>query len=122
MSHSNLLLNIQPGFFPGFAYSWVALISHRCLLPKAMRDADGQASYLRLLVKLLRFLSPLLSESPLSNSTRALYMATCKLFMVLLHDYPEFLVMHHNTLCDVLPVSCLQLQVRVISESDPGAH
>lgn len=81
-------------------------------MPKLMRHVEGQALYLKLLTSFLRFLNPLLRASPISETTRALYMATTKLFLVLLHDYPEFLAAHHNHLCDALPLSCIQLQVR----------
>jgi len=67
------LSGLQPSYFPGFAFSWVALISHRLLMPRLleMKDSDGQAAFCRLFVQLLRFMSPFLRKG-LGDTTRAL--------------------------------------------------
>lgn len=68
------LSGLQPSYFPGFAFSWVALISHRLLMPRLleMKDSDGQAAFCRLFVQLLRFMSPFLRSKGLGDTTRAL--------------------------------------------------
>jgi CCR4-NOT transcription complex subunit 1 len=109
-SHS--INTLQPAYFPGFTFSWVALISHRLFMPKLLRDREGQAAFLRLLQSLLRLLEPHLAPGVvMSDMIRSLYSATCKIFLVLLHDFPEFLSAFHITLCDAIPTSCIQLQV-----------
>lgn len=105
---------LQPVYFPGFAFSWITLISHRLLMPKLLRDADGQVSFNRLLLSLLRFMDPFLRDQQMNDTVKALYTATCKIFLVLLHDFPEFLSNYHVSLCDAIPASCLQLQVNFV--------
>ncbi len=39
----------------------------------------------------------------------------CACVQVLLHDFPEFLCEHHFSLCDVIPVACVQLRNLVLS-------
>lgn len=112
--YSYSINTLQPIYFPGFAFSWIALISHRLLMPKLLRDSDGQVSFHRLLLSLLRFIGPFLRDQQMTDTVRALYTATCKIFLVLLHDFPEFLSKYHISLCDALPASCLQLQVRLM--------
>ena len=84
-------------------------------MPKILKHRDGQAAFHRLLLFLLRFLNPFLQRGPMSETTRALYSATCKILLVLLHDFPDFLAVYYSSLCDAVPASCIQLQVCRIS-------
>lgn len=110
---------LQPFHFPGFAFSWTSLISHRLFMPKMLKERECQASYHRLLLSLLKFVGPLVKNdggfAGHRESVKSLYNATCRIFLVLLHDHPEFLVGHHATLCDAIPTTCLQLQNIVLS-------
>lgn len=43
-SFSETLQSLQPVYFPGFAFSWMALISHRLFLPKLLITPNGEVS------------------------------------------------------------------------------
>ncbi|GAA6061543.1 hypothetical protein JCM10212_002750 [Sporobolomyces blumeae] len=115
LSHS--VNTLQPLFFPGFTFSWVGLISHRLFMPKllSMEDRDGWTSFLRQLIGLLRFLAPFLRRAELTDTTRALYIGTQRILLVLLHDFPEFLSQAYYALGDAIPPSCIQLHNLVLS-------
>ncbi|KEI41517.1 uncharacterized protein L969DRAFT_58634 [Mixia osmundae IAM 14324] len=113
---------LQPAFFPGFAFSWVALISHRLFMPKLLQSKDSTcwAAWHRLMISHLRFMSPILQTQSLSESTRTLYSGTLRLFMVLLHDFPEYLAAYHFALIDSIPIGCTQL-LNVVSSAYPAS-
>jgi hypothetical protein len=46
----------------------------------------------------------------MAESVRALYRGTMRLLLVLLHDFPEFLCEHHQSLCDAIPTPCVQVR------------
>ncbi|GAA6042737.1 hypothetical protein JCM8097_005557 [Rhodosporidiobolus ruineniae] len=119
LSHS--LNTLQPSFFPGFTFSWVALISHRLFMPKllTMPDREGWTSFLRQLVSLFRFLAPFLRRAQLSETTRTLYIGAERILLVLLHDFPDFLAQAAYALGDAIPHNCTQLH-NLISSSYPA--
>ena len=59
-------------------------------------------------------MSPYLSTE-LRDTTRSLYKGTLRMLLVLLHDFPEFLCDYHQSFCDVIPASCMQLRNLVLS-------
>ncbi|KDE03641.1 hypothetical protein MVLG_05891 [Microbotryum lychnidis-dioicae p1A1 Lamole] len=115
LSHS--INTLQPLFFPGFTFSWVGLISHRLFMPKLlqMKDKEGWSSFHRQLISLLRFLAPFLRRGELGETTRALYLGTQRIILVLLHDFPDFLSQAFFALCDAIPPQCIQLQNLILS-------
>lgn len=116
-SFANALGIIQPTYAPRFAFGWMSIISHRSFMPKilaASRD-QGWADYHRCLMWLLRFLSPFLSASSMSDSSRSIYQATMRLLVVLMHDFPEFLVEFYHTISTAIPPHCVQLRNIVLA-------
>ncbi|KAI5474877.1 CCR4-NOT transcription complex subunit 1 [Pseudohyphozyma bogoriensis] len=115
LSHS--VNTLQPLFFPGFTFSWVGLISHRLFMPKLlmMKDKEGWSSFHRQLISLLRFLAPFLRRGELADTTRALYLGTERILLVLVHDFPDFLSQAAFSLCDAIPAQCTQLLNLVLS-------
>lgn len=69
----------------------------------------------RLLICLFEFLAPYLSQVQLKETTRLLYRGTLRVLLVLLHDFPEFLCDYHYSLCDVIPITCIQLRNLILS-------
>jgi CCR4-NOT transcription complex subunit 1 len=127
LSHS--VNTLQPLFFSGFTFSWMALVSHRLFMPKLlnMKDREGWSSFHRLLISLLRFLAPFLKKegqaageitSSMTETTRAIYTGTLRIILVLLHDFPEFLTVYYYSLADAIPTSCIQLH-NLISSAFP---
>lgn len=128
---------LQPLFFPGFTFSWVSLISHRLFMPKLLmmkdkevscsssrscwtgpltsRVAQGWSSFHRQLISLFRFLAPFLRRGELGETTRALYLGTQRIILVLLHDMPNFLSEVAFSLCDAIPSNCIQLRNLILS-------
>ena len=103
---------LQPAVAPGFAFSWLELISHRMFMPNLLL-AKGQKGWIlmhRLLINLFVFLEPYLRQVQLSDAARLLYKGTLRVLLVLLHDFPEFLSDYHFSFCDVIPSSCIQLR------------
>ena len=115
LSHS--VNTLQPLFFPGFTFSWVSLISHRLFMPKLLqsKSQEGWSSFHRQLVSLLRFLGPFLRKGELAETTRALYLGTQRIILVLLHDFPDFLTQAFFGLCDAIPTQCIQLNNLILS-------
>ena len=71
--------------------------------------------YAILLTQLIRFLAPFLRNIQLTEPIVQLYKGTLRLFLVLLHDFPEFLCSCHYQFCDVIPSNCIQLRNLVLS-------
>ena len=113
---SNSLSTLQPLFFPGFAFAWVSLMSHRLLMPPLLlsKQPESVAAFHRLLVALLRFQAPFLRAAHLQDTTRLLFKATLRILLLLLHDFPEYLCEHHQALCDAIPTSCIQMRNLVL--------
>lgn len=133
---SNTLNTLQPSFFPSFTFSWISLISHRLFLPKLLNmqpetvyeqsvsstvRSEGWNAYYRLFASLLRFLAPILKAGQLQETSRNLYKGTLRIVLVLLHDYPDFLANHCQTLNNLIPTSCIQLRNLILS-SFPKSH
>ena len=114
---ASALLALQPLRVPGFAFSWLELVSHRCFLPRLLVDHNrrGWPLLQRLLTAVLKFLEPFLRSAELTETVRLLYRGTLRLLLVLLHDFPEFLCDHHFSLCDVIPPNCIQMRNLVLS-------
>lgn len=108
---------LQPLRVPGFAFAWLELVSFRGFLPKLLLlpRNKGWPHLLRLLVALLRFLEPYLHQAQLTPPVRLLYRGTLRVFLVLLHDFPEFLAEYHYQLCNAIPTSCVQFRNLILS-------
>lgn len=107
----------QPTYAPRFAFGWVSIISHRLFMPKLLstqRD-EGWPEFHRCVMWLLRFLAPFLQSDDMTPSSRSIFRATIRLLMLLLHDFPEFLVEFYHTLSTVIPPHCTQMRNIVLS-------
>ena len=136
---SDTFSSLQPTYFPGFAFSWMSLISHRLFMPKLLLSDNrevstslsglasnahdrkqGWSAFYKLLLSLFKFLAPFLKTADLQSSGRDLYRGTLRLLLVLLHDFPEFLSEYYFSLCDVIPPRCIQLRNIVLSAYPPN--
>ena len=110
---SNTFHTLQPLHLPGFTFSWLELISHRLFMPKLLyaEKQKGWPYYQRLLIDLFKFFTPfLINSNEMKDSLSTLYTGTLNLFLVLLHDFPEFLSEHYYGLIDAIPSTCIQLR------------
>ncbi|KAK4521394.1 chaperone ATPase hsp78 [Mucor velutinosus] len=122
--YSNVLYTLEPSQFPGFAFSWLQLFSHRLYLPllfatdQEEASQKGQTICFKLISAHLSFLNQLLqqrSSRRFTQSEKAFYQGTLRFLVVMLHDYPEFLCRHYLSLIQLLPVDCIQLRNVVLS-------
>jgi len=113
-SIANALGIIQPTYAPRFAFGWLSIVSHRLFMAKllSVSHQEGWADYHRCIMWLLRFVAPFISSpSPeLTTASRNLYRATLRTLLVLMHDFPGFLVEFYHTLSTAIPVQCVQLR------------
>jgi CCR4-NOT transcription complex subunit 1 len=113
-SIANALGIIQPTYAPRFAFGWLSIVSHRLFMAKLLSvpHQEGWADYHRCVMWLLRFVAPFINSSlpELSPASRNLYKATLRTLLVLMHDFPGFLVEFYHTLSTAIPVQCVQLR------------
>jgi CCR4-NOT transcription complex subunit 1 len=69
---------------------------------------------------LLRFLSPFLKAGEMDVGARSTYKATLKILVVVLHDFPDFLVEYYHTLSTAVPPHCVQLRNIILSAFPPA--
>lgn len=114
---ANVFHLVQPVRAPGFAFSWLELVSHRLFMPPLL-SVPGQRGWPlvhRLVVDLFRFLYPYLRRGEMNDGMRLFYKGTLRLLLVLLHDFPDFLVDYSWTLLEVIPLTCVQLRNLVLA-------
>lgn len=108
-----------PRAAPGFAFCWLQLISNRNILPRLLNapQENSWSLFRQLLVSMINFLSPHVHCPPylLKDHIKHLYRGTLRVLLVLLHDFPKFLVDYHFALCDAIPHSCIQMRNLVLA-------
>ncbi|KNZ75310.1 General negative regulator of transcription subunit 1 [Termitomyces sp. J132] len=119
---SDTFSSLQPTYFPGFAFSWMCLISHRLFMPKLLlsENREGWSAFHKLLLSLFKFLNPFLRDYDVQPAASDLYRGALRLVLVLLHDFPEFLSGYYFSLCDVVPPNCVQLRNIILSAFPPS--
>lgn len=76
---------------------------------------EGWADFHRVLMALFKFMSTFLEAGEMASSSRSIFRATIRILLVLMHDFPEFLVEYCHTLCAALPAHCVQLRNIVLA-------
>ncbi len=111
------LNSLQPLLFPGFTFAWITLISHRMFLPLLLDlpNSKGWPLFVNLLISLLKFQRTHIKGKNYSEAISVIYKGTVRVFLLILHDYPELFVKHHYQLCIVMPPSFIQLRNLVLS-------
>lgn len=111
------LLALQPTIFPGFAFAWLSLLSHRLFMPMVLKTTDQAPSdlYAQLMAILLKFTGDLLKPRNESAQVKQYYLAVLRVLLVLHHDFPEFTTEYHMVLTDAIPIECTQLRNIVLS-------
>lgn len=113
------LIACSPAIVPGFAFSWLQLMSNKEVLPRLLqaRGVRGGNMFLHLLVSMLSFMSTYLRDPhpAFTDGVRVLYKGTLRVLLVLLHDFPEFLCDYHMAVVDVIPHNCVQLRNIVLA-------
>jgi hypothetical protein len=115
---ANMLHITNPSRVPGFAFAWLELLSHRALTPEllAVSMQRGWMLVHRLLMHALRFMYPYLRRGELNDGLRLFYKGLLRLLVVLVHDdTPEFVADYAWSLCEAVPLHCLQLRNIILS-------
>ncbi|KAF7188666.1 General negative regulator of transcription subunit 1 [Pseudocercospora fuligena] len=115
---------LQPRYFSGFLYHWLALLSHRLLVPAFIsptgRANGGWNTYVKLLTVLFDNLGELLLVPEVSPVAIDFYRGIFRFMISIEHDFPEFLVENHMQLNASIPLQCLQLR-NIINNACPRA-
>eukprot|EP01135_Chromosphaera_perkinsii_P005743 Nk52_evm43s359 gene=Nk52_evmTU43s359 len=113
----NAFHTLNPNRIPAFAFAWLQIICHRLFMAKLllMKSQKGWTGFQRLLIDLLKFLSPFLRAANLTEAIRVLYKGTIRVLLVLLHDFPQFLCDYHFSLCEHIPPNCVQMRNLILS-------
>lgn len=118
----HLLHCLRPERASAFVFAWLEMLAHRWFVgrilsapgPPELRSAY-QAMYAQLLVDLLKFLAYFLQNAVMVKPIQCLYKATLRLFLVLIHDFPEFVSDYYALFCDVVPSNSIQLRNLILS-------
>ena len=108
---------VRPQAIPSFAFAYLGLLSHRLFMPTVLKPAHAANSrmYCELLVHHLDFVTEQIRSVEVSRPAKELYRGTMELFLVLHHDYPEFLAKYHFQLLNAIPSRCIQMRSLIIS-------
>ncbi|KAJ1891203.1 CCR4-NOT core subunit cdc39, partial [Kickxella alabastrina] len=109
------LLLLAPASVPGFNFVWLMLVSHRYFFPRLMADKQCWGLAAALFEAQLRFLEPFIASGQVGESLKLLYRGMVCVVLVVLHDFPEFLADYALSLCDAIPVGCVQLRNLLLS-------
>jgi CCR4-NOT transcription complex subunit 1 len=118
------LTMLAPQLFPGFAFHWLSLQSHRMFMPALLRSQDdaGTALYTDLLCKQLHHTGELMYASDIPIAAQEYYRGALKLMLILHHDFPEYLAENHNEILKAIPAHCTQLRSLVVSACPTSLH
>ncbi|KAL7674163.1 hypothetical protein ACOME3_000443 [Neoechinorhynchus agilis] len=132
----NALYYLNPSRTPKFTCQWLELVGNGSVLGIVFNSSQQKTparvlhSYAILLTVLIRFLERTLVVRPdtpkmstlvrLTNSeersfTKELFTAALRLFLVILHDFPEFTCDYCYELIDAIPIQFIQLRNMVLS-------
>ena len=114
---ADTFLALQPAHFPGFAYAWMNLVSHRVFMPALLNHSDeaGWDMYCQIVQTMLQYIGEQLKPARFTPTTHDLYKGVLRILLILHHDFPEFVTENHFRLCNVIPVHCTQLRNLVLS-------
>lgn len=120
LAFTNCLHLLRPQRVTGFAFAWLEIVAHRTLMSRYLLTNNRyirqiQNMYALLLVDSLRLVAPFLRSGESTQSFQVYYKGILKTFMLLLHDFPEFLCEHYYEFCDALPLISHQLRNIILS-------
>eukprot|EP01057_Protomagalhaensia_wolfi_P000481 Protomagalhaensia_wolfi_Nauph_80__480@NODE_126_length_3546_cov_41_445680_g96_i0_p2_GENE_NODE_126_length_3546_cov_41_445680_g96_i0NODE_126_length_3546_cov_41_445680_g96_i0_p2_ORF_typecomplete_len250_score23_91Not1/PF04054_15/4_3e35_NODE_126_length_3546_cov_41_445680_g96_i015032252 len=114
------LLEVSPMRVSGFTFGYVRVLCNPVFIPTLLKKSRGWALLCRLLLPLLKFLGLCQIHCPKDHPQfHLLNVATFRLFLIIIHDFPAFLSEYCFTLCGVLPPECAQLRNLIFSAFPP---
>lgn len=123
LTFAEKLVKLQPAYFPGFIYGWMTLITHRFFIVPlmALPNYMGWQPFAKLTECMLSYVGELLKPLQLSLAIRDIYQGVSKFFVVLQHDYSDFLSAHSSNFCAKIPSHCVQL-LNIVLNAHPMMH
>ena len=120
LAFTNCLHLLRPQRVPSFAFAWLDIVAHRTFLSRFLLSGGRYARqihnmYSLLLVDALRLVALFIRSGESTPSFQTYYKGILKTFMLLLHDFPEFLCEHYYEFCDCLPLISHQLRNVILS-------
>ncbi|KAG5479408.1 hypothetical protein LSCM1_04668 [Leishmania martiniquensis] len=113
------LRRVHPMEYPGFVFGWLEILAHRHIIPRFMNVQSMWPHYVDLLAGAMMFVKFLTKGNRISPNGLVFYKSLLKLVLVLLHDYPRFLIAQHYPLCEAISLSCVQLLNTVLCSFPP---
>ncbi|CAF1002727.1 unnamed protein product [Didymodactylos carnosus] len=120
LAFTNVLHLLRPQRVTGFSFAWLEIVAHRTFMSKLLAPntkyiRQTQNMYALLLVDALRLVAPFIRSGEHTPSFQVYFKGVLKTFMLLLHDFPEFLCEYYYQFCDALPLVAHQLRNIVLS-------
>lgn len=118
---------LNPLVCPSFTFAWLELIGHGPFMGRVLqttgqiKNTQCWTMYSSLLCALLRFIGPFITSSTRGNNNdddiwiAFIFKCTLRIFLILLHDFPEFLVEYAYELTEYVPSDCTQLRNLILS-------
>ncbi|KAF4633895.1 hypothetical protein G7Y89_g4215 [Cudoniella acicularis] len=123
LAFARSLVDIQPSYFPGFMFGWLALVAHRDFMPHLLRlpNQMGWEPFANIMESLMFYVGELLKPLHLATVTKEIYQGVLKILVVLQHDFPDFVAANHSRLCANIPTHCVQLH-NLILNANPAPY
>jgi CCR4-NOT transcription complex subunit 1 len=137
---ARLFTTIQPKWFPGFAFSWLGLVSHRFFMTPMLRmgtqhgvsdplisfkmaslnNTQGWDAYVSLMELVLKNADQVLPAHDNPRDAVGYIVAVIRVLLILHHDFQEFLIENHARLCAATPARCSQIR-NLINSAYPSS-
>lgn len=117
LAFADVLLALQPAYYPRFAFAWLTLISHRLIMGGLLDMADevGWNKYKELVRAMLMYATDEFKGERLTRITVDMHRGVMTILLVLHHDFPDFICENHQYFCDAIPHFCPQLRNVILS-------
>lgn len=109
---------LQPIKYPGFAFSWLQLVSSKFLMVPLLKTGQREmwAQYRTLILDLMIFYKEVFTVKSLSTpEMKQFYQGTLVTLLVLLHDYPDFFCDFSFSLLEEIPDCFMQVKNIIVS-------
>jgi CCR4-NOT transcription complex subunit 1 len=117
LAFADVLLALQPAYYPRLAFAWLTLISHRMIMGGLLDMADeaGWNKYRELVRAMLVYATDEFKGERLTRITVDLHRGVMTILLILHHDFPDFVCENHQYFCDAIPHFCPQLRNVILS-------
>lgn len=109
---------LQPIKYPGFAFSWLQLISSKFLIKTILREDNHEIwnHYTILLVDLMIFYKDVFSiDFVVKEEMKLFYKGTLRILLVLIHDFSDFLSEQSFIILEEIPAHFKQFRNIILS-------